>query len=163
MLAVHDEILQAARQNCEASRSRRFTMRDIVRALPHLNEQTVRTHVASRCCVNAPKNHPHRWDYFRRIAHGTYEITPKYRGKTTIAPVALRDSLHVTVSRSEGKYTAECLELPVVTEGNDLNELVHNLREALLLHLEDEDLTLLGLAPRLRLVVTAEFPLAVSA
>ena len=31
---------------------------EIVRALPHLDPGTVRTHIVSRCCVNAPKNHP---------------------------------------------------------------------------------------------------------
>lgn len=37
-------------------------------------------------------------------------------------------------------YVAECLEIPVVTQGRTLDETVANLREAAALHLEDEDL-----------------------
>jgi hypothetical protein len=107
-MAVHDEILAAARALCADRRSPRFALDAIVANLPHLNEGTVRTHVASRCCVNAPKNHPHKWDYFRRVGRGTYEIMPRYRTSETTAP-PLRDALHVVVSRSDGRYTAECL------------------------------------------------------
>lgn len=39
----------------------------------------------------------------------------------------------------ESGYVAECLEIPVVTQGATLDETVANLREAAELHLEDED------------------------
>ena len=163
-MAIHDDVLEAALQRCAANGTWQFDLRDVVASLPHLNESSVRTHVTSRCCANAPKNHSHRWPYFRRLSRGVYEVMPQYRrAGTTITTGNLRDALHVTVSRNEGKYTAECLELPVVTEGRDMNELLRNLREALLLHLEDEDRATLGLASRLRLVITAELPLAASA
>jgi predicted RNase H-like HicB family nuclease len=51
----------------------------VVRALPHLNASSVRTHIVSRCCVNAPAHHLHRWGYFRRVARGLYDILPAYR------------------------------------------------------------------------------------
>jgi antitoxin HigA-1 len=35
---------------------------------------TVRTHVTSRCCANAPDNHAVTYKYFRRIKHGVYEV-----------------------------------------------------------------------------------------
>lgn len=162
-MAVHDEVLQAALQRCANSGTWQFTLQEVVRSLPHLNERTVRTHVTSRCCVNAPKNHQHRLAYFRRVSRAVYEILQKYRSGRPAGDAPLRDSLHVTVSRSDGTFTAECLEVPVITEGADLDDLLQNLREALLLHFEDEDLALLGLARHLRLIVTAEFPLAVSA
>jgi hypothetical protein len=161
-MAVHEEILQTALAHCADSGSWRFTVDAVVDSLPHLNKGTVRTHITSRCCVNAPKNHAHKWDYFRRVGRGTYEITRRYRTAMRVE-TPLRDTLHVTVSRSDGKYTAECLELPVITEARDMNELVHSLREAIVLHLEDEDRTSLGLAQHLRLMITAELPLAVSA
>lgn len=41
-------------------------------------------------------------------------------------------------------YVAECLELAVVTQGATLDEVIQNLREAIALHLEDEDLQTLG-------------------
>lgn len=53
-------------------------------------------------------------------------------------------------------YTAECLEIPVVTQGATLDEVTHNLREAVCLHLEDEDLVELGLSPNPTILVTLE-------
>ncbi len=44
-------------------------------------------------------------------------------------------------------YVAECLEIPLVTQGQTLDEVARNLREAVELHLEGEDLAELGLAP----------------
>ena len=39
---------------------------------------------------------------------------------------------------NERGYVAECEEIAVVTQGNTLDEVVYNLKEAVLLHLEDE-------------------------
>ena len=55
-------------------------------------------------------------------------------------------------------WVAECVELPVVTQGATLDEVTANLREAVALHLEDEDLAALGLAPDPCLLVTLELP-----
>ncbi|MBN1933884.1 MAG: type II toxin-antitoxin system HicB family antitoxin [Anaerolineae bacterium] len=40
----------------------------------------------------------------------------------------------------ESGYVAECLNLAVVTQGQTLDETVRDLREAIQLHLDDEDL-----------------------
>ncbi|MBN1873855.1 MAG: type II toxin-antitoxin system HicB family antitoxin [Anaerolineae bacterium] len=56
----------------------------------------------------------------------------------------------------ESGYVTECLNLPVVTQGQTLDETVHNLREAIALHLEDEDMALLGLAPNPPVMVSME-------
>lgn len=53
-------------------------------------------------------------------------------------------------------YVAECLEIPVVTQGLTLDEVTQNLREAVALHLEGEDLTALGLVPSPTILVTYE-------
>jgi len=53
-------------------------------------------------------------------------------------------------------YVAECVEIPVVTQGKTLDEVTANLREAVELHLEDEDLSQWGLAPSPTIVVTFE-------
>ncbi|MGH7353843.1 MAG: type II toxin-antitoxin system HicB family antitoxin [Candidatus Rokuibacteriota bacterium] len=53
-------------------------------------------------------------------------------------------------------YVAECLEIPVVTQGATLDEVAANLREAVALHLEGEDLEALGLAREPTLLVTLE-------
>jgi len=171
-MAIQEEVLRAARRLCRERGGWTFTPQEVVRALPHLNESSVRTHIVSRCCVNAPKNHPHKWDYFNRVRRGVYEIRPAYRREkdaggvprvadkqATYGTAPLRDSLHATVSRGESAYVAECWELTVVTQGNTLDEVVSNLREALTLHLEGEDLAALGVARSPRLVVTYESPL----
>ena len=56
----------------------------------------------------------------------------------------------------ESGYVAECLEIPVVTQGASLDETVHNLQEAVELHLNGEDLADMGLAPDPTVVITME-------
>lgn len=53
-------------------------------------------------------------------------------------------------------YVAECLNLAVVTQGETLDETVRNLREAIQLHMEGEDLSEMGLAPHPPVLVTME-------
>jgi predicted RNase H-like HicB family nuclease len=38
----------------------------------------------------------------------------------------------------ESGFVAECVDLPVVTQGQTLDEVIQNLREAIELHLQDE-------------------------
>jgi predicted RNase H-like HicB family nuclease len=59
-----------------------------------------------------------------------------------------------------GTYVAECLEFGVVTQGVTLDEVVENFRDALALHLEDEDLAALGFDAQPRVQVVVELPLA---
>lgn len=56
----------------------------------------------------------------------------------------------------ESGYVAECVELPIVTQGQSLDEVTLNLREAISLHLEGEDLAALGFAPNPPIVVNYE-------
>ncbi len=44
-------------------------------------------------------------------------------------------------------YCGRCLDFDVFTQGDTLDELVHNLKEAIQLHLEDEPQSLANLAP----------------
>ncbi len=53
-------------------------------------------------------------------------------------------------------YVAECLGIPVVTQGRTLDEVSANLREAVALHLEGEDLADIGLAAYPSILVTFE-------
>ena len=53
-------------------------------------------------------------------------------------------------------YVAECLEIPVVTQGATLDEVTSNLQEAVKLHLAGEDLAALGLVPEPTILVTLE-------
>ena len=68
----------------------------------------------------------------------------------------MKRTIQVRIFRGETKYVAECLDLPVVTEGDTLDELASNIREAISLHLEGEDLTELGLSPDPTILATME-------
>lgn len=67
-----------------------------------------------------------------------------------------RRTIQVRIFRGETKYVAECMDLPVVTEGDTLDEVIANIREAIGLHLEGEDLAELGIAQNPAVVVTME-------
>ncbi len=179
-LHVHEEVLAAANRIGVQRGDWTFTPYEVVRALPGLKENSVRTDIVSRCCVNAPKNHLRKWDYFRRVGHGQYEVLPKYRttGLSTGSPAggpsvartssrrenpdhsSLRDVIHAVIHAGQDAFTAECLEVAAVTQGSTLDEVVRNLNEVLALFLEGEDLVALGLSDHLRVQVIFESPLS---
>lgn len=72
----------------------------------------------------------------------------------------LHDTIHALVSEDEGVYIVECLEIAVFTQGNDLNHAVANLREAVSLHLEGENMERLGLTRNPKLQIVYEIALA---
>jgi hypothetical protein len=88
---VHVEVLDAARRIADGSGV--FGLAAVVAALPHLNAATVRTHVASRCCTNAPRNHQSRYPYFRAMGGGRYRIEPRYRAVAHDRTVPSQDRL----------------------------------------------------------------------
>ncbi len=181
---VQKQVLAAAQRLCATRDDWTFTPAEMVRLLPGVNEATLRTHITSRCCVNAPANHAHRWPYFRRLDRGRYQIEPAFR----VAPPALaapryvrsertaaskvaeampaygeerpdtRDAVHAVVTESDGWYVAECLELAVVTQARSFDDLLANLREALALYMDGEDPAWLGLSSSPRLFVSYEAP-----
>ena len=61
--------------------------------------------------------------------------------------MGLQRTVKAFVRRGETHYVAECLDIAVVTQGKTLDEALENLREAVALHLEGENLEELGLAP----------------
>jgi predicted RNase H-like HicB family nuclease len=67
-----------------------------------------------------------------------------------------RRTIQVRIFRGESKYVAECMDLPVVTEGETLDEVTANIREAISLHLEGEDVAELGLAENPAVLATME-------
>ena len=52
----------------------------------------------------------------------------------------MKKIIQVKIYKGEKYYVAECVDLPVVTQGRTLDETVQNIREAIELHLEGEDL-----------------------
>ena len=60
---------------------------------------------------------------------------------------SMKKIIQVHIHKGEKYYVAECLDLPVVTQAETLDQLADNLKEALALHLEGEDLSDFDLAP----------------
>ena len=172
-MAAHHVILEAVQRLCAERREPVFTPDEIVRALPHLNAQTVRTHVTSRCCINARPHHQSRLEYFRKTARGRYELLPQHRlsrGRRVSAPAVTqsdsrpqRDTIHAVVTKDESTYVVDCHEIAVVTQGRTIDEALTNLIEAVTLHLEGEDLATLGLKGLKRIHVSYELPADVTA
>lgn len=53
----------------------------------------------------------------------------------------MRSIIQFRVSKGDKKYIAECLDLPIVTEADTLDQISTNIQEALMLHMEGEDLS----------------------
>ncbi len=69
----------------------------------------------------------------------------------------LQQTIKAVIRQGERSgYVAECLELPIVTQGATLDDTVRNLQEATTLHLEGEDLASLGLKEHPTLLLTME-------
>lgn len=73
-----EEVLEAATEIVSRKGRNEFTPSDVIDFLQGLGTtykpSTIRTHVVSRCCVNAPPHHGARYGDFERIAAGTYRI-----------------------------------------------------------------------------------------
>jgi predicted RNase H-like HicB family nuclease len=68
----------------------------------------------------------------------------------------LRKIINALIYPGEEGFVAECMEIAVVTQGKTIDETINNLKEAVALHLENEDLSQWGLADNPTLVVTFE-------
>ena len=62
----------------------------------------------------------------------------------------------VIVNGDQKGFIAECLEIPVVTQGQTLDEVTNNLKEAVELFLEDDDPKEYELDDKPNLIVTFE-------
>ncbi len=79
MTTIHEQVLATARRLSEDSVDGTFRPIEVIRELPHLNEQSVRTHVINWCCVNANTIYSDQYSYFRRVGKGVYQIEPSFR------------------------------------------------------------------------------------
>jgi predicted RNase H-like HicB family nuclease len=68
----------------------------------------------------------------------------------------MQHTIKVFIKKGEKYYVAECLEIAVVTQGKTLDETISNLKEAVALHLEGEDLSEYGLVQNPTLLITME-------
>ncbi len=75
----------------------------------------------------------------------------------------MKSIVQFNISKGEKYYTAEGVNIPVVTQALTLDELTKNISEALELQLEDENLAEFDLAPRPSILVNFELPRVVHA
>ena len=59
----------------------------------------------------------------------------------------MKHIIQFRIYKGENMYIGEGLDLPIVTQGKTIDEVANNLREALAVHLEGENLAELGIAP----------------
>ncbi|KAA0006160.1 MAG: type II toxin-antitoxin system HicB family antitoxin [Thermoplasmata archaeon] len=70
----------------------------------------------------------------------------------------MKKIIQVKIYRGEKYYVAECVDLPVVTQGKTLDEVVKNIKEAIELHLDGENLEEWGVLPDYSILVNFEVP-----
>jgi len=70
----------------------------------------------------------------------------------------MRSIIQFQISESDGGYVAEGISVPIVTQGDTLDELAANIREAVALYVEDENLAELGFTTTPSVLVNFELP-----
>ncbi len=71
-----------------------------------------------------------------------------------------RRIIQFRVYKGEKYYVAECVDFPIVTQGRTLDETVENIKKAIELHLECEDLEKLGISPNFAVLISMELEYA---
>ena len=73
-----DEVVSAVRSIVKERGVNRFTVNEVVDYIlarkTSYSESTIRTHITSRCCVNAPNHHATIFNDFERIERGVYKL-----------------------------------------------------------------------------------------
>jgi len=78
--SARDEILATTRKLAGQSADGTFTLIDVLtemrRAGSRYAESTIRTHVTSRMCADAPNHHARTYDDLERLGNGRYRLRP---------------------------------------------------------------------------------------
>lgn len=70
--------------------------------------------------------------------------------------IIMKKIIQVRISKGDTYFVADCIDLPVVTQGKTLDELTENLKEAIGLQLEGENLVDFDLAEQPSVLVSFE-------
>ena len=73
-----------------------------------------------------------------------------------IISLIMKNIIQFYINKGEKYYVAQGIDLPVVTQGKTLDELMKNIKEAVELHLEGEKPENLGLSPHPSVLVNME-------
>ena len=68
----------------------------------------------------------------------------------------MKKIIQVRIFKGEKYYVAECLDLPVVTQGKTLDDAAENIKQAIQLHLQDENLADWDILPDFSILVNFE-------
>lgn len=72
----------------------------------------------------------------------------------------MKHIIQFQIQKGDNYFVATGVDLPIVTQGKTLDELVKNIREAVDLHLEGENLADFGLAEKPHIMVNMEVDMA---
>ena len=79
-MTCRDEILSCVQQLVAQNGKKEFTVQEVVNAMQTAGtkyaEATIRTHVTSRLCANAPDHHAVTYPDFVRVGEGVYRLAP---------------------------------------------------------------------------------------
>lgn len=67
-----------------------------------------------------------------------------------------KHTIKTYIYKGEKQFVAECVDIPVVTQGKTMDETLQNLQEAIALHLDGEDLAEMGFTNDPSILVTME-------
>jgi predicted RNase H-like HicB family nuclease len=68
------------------------------------------------------------------------------RSKNLCYPTGMKTIVQFNISQEDGTYTADGVNVPIVTEGATFEELQENIRDAVALYFEGSDPSSLGFA-----------------
>lgn len=75
----------------------------------------------------------------------------------------MKNIIQFHIYKGESHYIAEGVDLPIVTQGKTLDELAENIKEAVKLQLEDENLSDFNLSPSPSILLNLELGNAIYA
>jgi len=73
-----EEILHAVNLIVNSKGKNEFTVHEVIRYMFENNtvykESTIKTHINSKCCINAPNHHGTLYNDFKRVEPGLYRL-----------------------------------------------------------------------------------------
>lgn len=76
--SARDEILEVVKNLTKERTVKSFTVSEVLDLMKscetNYKESTIRTHITSKCCANAPNHHGTVYNDFERIGRGIYRL-----------------------------------------------------------------------------------------
>jgi hypothetical protein len=93
-MSCRNEILDCVHRITSQKGADEFTVQEVLDCMrirgAGYRDSTIRTHITSRLCVNAPKHHAVRYPDLERTAPGTYRLTTAGRAASEASPRTAR-------------------------------------------------------------------------